>query len=300
MPCLKDILDGEIFRSYLLFVDSIHTLLKEEISEAELKQCTYNLLKFVGESEILYGLEFVTYNLHSLLHYCESVRKTGPLWANSAFPFESAIYYFTRQINAPNGCCTQIAEKWLKKCIFESYVVNNTCNSESSLRYCKTLLQRRPLLKNCTKLDNVTLIGEEDKNESVQNLLRSFTKNKYLNVTCYNRCIYESSYIHSVPYKRVSKTDDSIVKLTDKKIFQIHYFVKGKEICYICDCEWIICDNDFNGNDETPILRHIFKVVRKMSQLVVYNISTVYRKAIVIDNGENTYISFLPNTFENH
>ena len=178
--------------------------------------------------------------MHSLLHYCESVRKTGPLWANSAFPFESAIYYFTRQINAPNGCCAQIAEKWLKKGIFESFVENNECNSENALNYCKALLQRRPLLEYCTKLCHVTLIGKEDKDRNVENLVRNFTKNKCLNISVYNRCIYESCYIHTVKYTRVSKTDHSIVQLTNGKIFQIHYFVKGQEMCYICGCEWLI------------------------------------------------------------
>ena len=98
VPCLQNILEEKKFHSYLLLIDSIYTLLKDEISRDDIDRCEYNLLQFVGECEILYGSEFITYNVQYLLHYCVSVRKTGPLWANSVFSFEDAIYYFTRHL----------------------------------------------------------------------------------------------------------------------------------------------------------------------------------------------------------
>ena len=125
----------------------------------------------------------------------------------------------------------------MQTCSFETYVENNRSNSKPALSYCKKLLERRPLLQICTQLANVTLIGNGDQNTVGQNLVRDFTKNKYLSVTVYERCIYDTCYFNSVKYTRVSKTDDSVVQLTNKKIIQIHYFVKGQELCYICGCE---------------------------------------------------------------
>ena len=159
VPCLQGILPEEIFYSYLLFVHSIYTFLKDEISEEEINDCEYKLMQFVGESEILYGLQFVTFNLHSVGHYGTSVRKTGPLWANSAYPFESFIAKFLQEINAPNGCCKQIAEKWMKRCTFRYNLENNKNNSKSSVEYCKLLMDSKLQLQNCTRLQNAILTG---------------------------------------------------------------------------------------------------------------------------------------------
>ncbi|KAL7289975.1 hypothetical protein TKK_0015708 [Trichogramma kaykai] len=92
VPCLQDILPDDLFQSYLLFVDSIYTLLKENITHQEINECEIKLLMFVGQCQEKYEIPFITFNVYSLLHYSESVRMCGPLWATSAFPFESAIY----------------------------------------------------------------------------------------------------------------------------------------------------------------------------------------------------------------
>ncbi|XP_014235969.2 uncharacterized protein LOC106658483 [Trichogramma pretiosum] len=104
LPALKDILPPEEFLSYCYLVDSIYRLLKAPITPEDLRRVEYNLLKFVGESEMNYGRGFVTFNLHSLNHLYHAVQQTGPLWATSAFPFENGIYLFMKEINAPNGC----------------------------------------------------------------------------------------------------------------------------------------------------------------------------------------------------
>ncbi|CAD6241379.1 GSCOCG00002706001-RA-CDS, partial [Cotesia congregata] len=74
---------------YLLLVRSIHTLLKRTITESEILRSEYDLLKFVGEFQSIYGLGAMTFNIHSLLYLGESVRRSGPLWETSAFPFEN-------------------------------------------------------------------------------------------------------------------------------------------------------------------------------------------------------------------
>ena len=63
VPCLHGILPEKMFHSYLLFVHSIYTLLKDSISQVEIHDCEYKLLQFVGECELLYGLHFETFNV---------------------------------------------------------------------------------------------------------------------------------------------------------------------------------------------------------------------------------------------
>lgn len=103
LPCLKGILDEKALEHYSLLVKAAYTLLKPEISENESQECEFDLLKFVCEYEMLYGEEKMTFNVHALLHIAQSVRKSGPMCMNAAFPFESNIYTFKTYINGPNG-----------------------------------------------------------------------------------------------------------------------------------------------------------------------------------------------------
>lgn len=46
--------------------------------------------------------------MHQLLHISESVRNWGPLWAHSAFNFESANYKLLKTIHSAKGVILQI------------------------------------------------------------------------------------------------------------------------------------------------------------------------------------------------
>lgn len=54
-------------------------LLKSKISSAELCRCQYDILKFVGGFQILYGEAAINYNIHTFLHIIESIKKCDPL-----------------------------------------------------------------------------------------------------------------------------------------------------------------------------------------------------------------------------
>lgn len=91
LPCLDGIIAQEALDHYCLLVKSAYVLLKSEISEAELVQCEKDLCQFVIDYEKYYGEENMTFNVHTLLHVVQSVRQTGPLYINSAFPYENHI-----------------------------------------------------------------------------------------------------------------------------------------------------------------------------------------------------------------
>lgn len=83
LPCLSGILNEKAFDSFALLVKSVHTLISIKISEADLDECEKNLFKFVCDCEKLYGTHVMTFNLHSLLHLVDNVRKSGPLCRRS-------------------------------------------------------------------------------------------------------------------------------------------------------------------------------------------------------------------------
>lgn len=90
IPILKKIgMEIARFHHYALFVDAIYILHKDEITYADLVTATNFLDKFVANFAFFYGIEFMSYNVHALLHLGECVRNLGPLFESSCFPLEA-------------------------------------------------------------------------------------------------------------------------------------------------------------------------------------------------------------------
>ncbi|KAK3926430.1 S-adenosylmethionine decarboxylase proenzyme [Frankliniella fusca] len=99
LPLLKQYLPSEYLQHWMLLVISINILLKDCISEDELKAAEIMLRCFVRDVGVLYHKKFYTYNVHNLLHLCTLVRRWGNLWATSAFHFESYNGFITSHVH---------------------------------------------------------------------------------------------------------------------------------------------------------------------------------------------------------
>jgi hypothetical protein len=89
VPLLKSFLPPQHFQHWLLLVASIFILLSESISNLDIDLTAVLLKMFVKGVENLYGLNHCSYNVHQLVHLPRSVERWGPLWATSAFVFET-------------------------------------------------------------------------------------------------------------------------------------------------------------------------------------------------------------------
>ncbi|XP_046482806.1 uncharacterized protein [Neodiprion pinetum] len=212
LPCLDGLIPDAALEHLSLLVDSSFILLQNKISEADLNKCELNLTKFVAEFEILYGKEYVTFNVHSLLHVVKSVKSSGPLWTTSAFSFESTNYRLKQQVNGPKGVDDQIAMGYLNKNMFQWKLGENMELSEESQNYCKRLFAGRPHTSNCTITpDNVVLLGKPVVHDNGE--------------VIYARCIFKNTPFHSARYRPNKKTNDSVVQLVTTDIVQITGFV---------------------------------------------------------------------------
>ena len=79
VPILMPILSPTQFNHWLLFVESLYILLKDRINIMELNHCDQMLQDFVNQTEELYDVTAMTFNLHQLLHICKNVLNCGPL-----------------------------------------------------------------------------------------------------------------------------------------------------------------------------------------------------------------------------
>jgi len=63
--------------------------------------------------------------MHSILYLCEAVRRSGPLWAISAFPYKSNIYNFKKLVKNPKNVDLQIVKNFIKKANYHSFLSNS-------------------------------------------------------------------------------------------------------------------------------------------------------------------------------
>jgi len=59
----------------------------------------------------VFGREFISYNVHSLLHICEDAQKFGDIVSYSAFPFESFLGHLKALIHSPTHPLQQVARR---------------------------------------------------------------------------------------------------------------------------------------------------------------------------------------------
>lgn len=108
LPTLYGILPENYFNHYILFVQAIYILLKDSISEAELKEADRLLDSFCKSFSNLYQDRFFTMNVHQLLHLVDDVRDLGPLYTHSCFTFENKNGFILRLIHGTQSIDNQI------------------------------------------------------------------------------------------------------------------------------------------------------------------------------------------------
>ena len=89
IPVLSQFLPALYFHHFSLLVCSMHILLQESISRAQIDAAEEMINNFYLLAPELYGDTFCRPNMHALSHLCDYVRWWGPLWTHSSFGFES-------------------------------------------------------------------------------------------------------------------------------------------------------------------------------------------------------------------
>lgn len=281
LPCLDGIIKDEALEHYSLLVKSFHTLLKTKISRRKLVECERDLLKFTGLYEIMYGTKNMTFNIHSLLHVVHSVKKTGPLWSNSTFPFESNIYQLKQFVNGSNGMDKQISRKHLQMFHFKT---GNVEYSFAEIQdFCSNLFTFRRL---STYFDN----GENDV-LFVGKRSTEIIDGKVYRV--YKKCIYRGKVLHSIKYIRTKRTKDSVVKLESSIYGQIVDIISIDNKCYlkISNID-LFEDNPFN-------VLHIKKIKsQNFDRCKIIPITDIKAKVMLVNVRNSRYLCELANDFE--
>lgn len=111
LPVLKGILPQKYLCHWALLIEGISILLGSALNAEQINHAHEALVYFVGGVQSLYGVERMTFNVHSLLHLSKSVLHWGPLWAHSAFMFENFNGYLLKQVKSSQAVPQQICKQ---------------------------------------------------------------------------------------------------------------------------------------------------------------------------------------------
>ena len=99
---------SKYFEYLLLLVNSMHILLGNSISQHHLEQARKMLKIFVLRVKDLYHPRYYSWNMHSLLHYADSVEDLGPLFLFSCFWYEDFNGELRNMFNGTRGVNFQV------------------------------------------------------------------------------------------------------------------------------------------------------------------------------------------------
>lgn len=101
--------DLAVYEHFMLFSCSIMILLsKRHIKNLGISLARQFLELFVKHSVRIYGIEFLVYNVHLLIHLADDAEMYGPLDNISAFPFENYLGHLKSLVQSPNNPLQQI------------------------------------------------------------------------------------------------------------------------------------------------------------------------------------------------
>ena len=220
IPLLTPVVKNKkIMHHWSLFVRALHICLKADITYAELNVANELFNQFVFEAETLYSMTAMTYNVHQMLHIAKSVYDWGPLWAHSAFAFETANRDVLSAIKSAKGVILQIVRHINLKQI--ENVLEEAVYPQSSAivkRFCQTIDSTK--FQRVTKTSNVTYLGRS--RDIDLSLLREFNISD--NYKVYSRMVMKGCLFGSST-KINKRSCNYFAQLRNKQFIKMKYFI---------------------------------------------------------------------------
>ena len=89
---LKDLIRPELYEHFLCLCVASRILVSPTLVKAHWKYASELLVYFTEQGQVLYGNEFLVYNVHSMNHLASEAKYYGGLDTCSSFPFENYMY----------------------------------------------------------------------------------------------------------------------------------------------------------------------------------------------------------------
>lgn len=271
-----------------LLVESVYLLMNQTVSTADVLQAQANLKKFVGETELYYSPRTMTFNVHQLLHLCQSVLDWGPLWAHNGYGFESGNGKIKRMIKAAKGVLHQVCRSldFRQSAVILEQHINEHKRESPVIAFCNFLNNR--FTANSVKLSEYRYFGKA-----------SITSQRWIEEM-------QLSDNSTASYYRMLK-DNCIFDSCQRRVVRSkNCFARTCGGVYIVIVEFIV---DSENETEYTLYRVVttersFRqcsalvgVVRIEEDVRIIETSSVHSIAVCTNINAKRYISTVPNLF---
>ena len=295
LPILDGILPKKYYEHFELFVSGITLLSKKEVTEQDRIKANQLLHQFVKEYQQLYGVKHMSCNIHCLLHLAEIVKRTGPLWTTSCFPYEDVNGKLKLLVHGSNKAEIQICSN---VCMYIQIATlkNEFCDKEDDVSlFINHLLSpaKKLGLKNIG--NNISIIGATKK---YSGQLPEITLNlNNPNLWYFNKVFFNKFIFTTESYAKNKLENSSFVSFKDDEnicfgVIKNFYKITECKHKKLCDCfaKYYVLIQKYNTCRRFENLKNIKQITGPSSLVYTKIINLISVCFYVKINVECSYI----------
>lgn len=241
LPILHNIMDPIYFEHFSLLVTGITILNSSSILNEQIDEAHRVLEGYVSRFEYLYGLRHMTCNLHLIRHLPDDVRKFGPIYFLSCYPFENLngiLKGYVHGSRHPELQITSAVSTFLNLAEIEKKYLRV---DSAAWRFCRRIDKSGTHRHKTRHLSNkIYAVGAFTKTNFVPDIiletLRVLINDGIDTSKChiYHKLLKDGIFYETELYVKNKKTNSTLVKYEHNN--EIHY---GILHCFItlCKCE---------------------------------------------------------------
>ena len=316
LPLLYDIMPEQYFNHHKLLVHAIYLLNQNSISNQMIDKAELYLKEYVSRFSDLYREIHMSCNLHLLLHLPEIVRRFGPLWVTSCFPFENMNGIIKSFVHGTRYSELQIYSSIMLLLnyseIKKKYLVPESIVSH----YCE-ILESKSRLKAQKISEKISIVGKIIKPSNLSDtILYCFRNINFIeeNVRLFHRILINNLFIDCVAYGRKRKTKSSVIEYIKDEVSyigRIEIFVKMcncncEEQCDNCqqNCQTYAIVNKYHTQEafycafSTSFSPHIYLCTVNENSLTAVPVNNIRQVLFQLDMENSIYVIAPVNTIE--
>lgn len=282
LPALTGHLPDLYLQHFTLLIKGIFSLLKSSLTDEEIDEAEVLLRLFVVDFGKLYGDRALTHNVHQISHLALCVRRYGPLFCFSAFPYEDLNGMVAKSSHGTNLVDVEIVKnikicqgiQMLQNIVRGHHGLNVDCNSFSEgellgTEVCKIL-----------SAEEIDVLADDHP--------KKFSRAKLGYDVYTSKC-----------YKTLNKSSNFYIMWTDESITKygsIEYFAQSKFGNFVFIKLFTVDHTQvFYHRDTLKCISHFVPVIESNNNIAV-KLSDI-ASTIVKVGKINSYIYFRPNLY---